>query len=134
MNNIASIIVRFYNLSWDKRLIVLRVIFIYVQVSLIVYFLPVKKYFKAYFSNSPTLDRDLDLHQLQKEIRTIKRILRNCPIKISCLKESMVIKKYFRKQQILVPIFLGVCKRDDIKAHAWVINETSRGYNTLKEL
>lgn len=134
MINMVSKFIRFCHISWGKRLFILRILILYTQVSIIVDFFPVKKYFSSYFLNSHTLDEDVDLQPLRKEIGSIKRILRNCPFNISCLKESMVIQKYFRKQRILIPIYLGINKEMQMKAHAWVLNETSIGYTTLKEL
>ena len=96
---------------------VIRIIFLYVKVSYIVKFVPLRKYYHKFFSHGDAQSLDLSKHR--DKIRLIKKMMSILPGMHTCLKECIVVHLYFRKYDIYVPIYIGVNTSNGFLAHAW---------------
>ena len=96
---------------------VVIILLIILKVHLIIRFVPLRYYFKAYFLESTPHIPDKQL--FHKYLRLYKRVLRHLPFKLICLAESMVLYDLLKIHGMVNPIHLGLRMESDLKAHAW---------------
>ena len=121
----------FTNMQQKKE--ILTIILIAIKVTLLVQHFPLRYYHRRYFSNNHSLLTDL--HPYIKNIRLVKRVIKNLPWQITCLMESMIAKDYLLKHGLFLPISIGVRNSKDFEAHAWYSKSTEKDFikiNTTK--
>ena len=116
----------FIKLSYSDKKEVAYMFYLFIKMTLLVKMVPLKFYFNIYFKY--TDDQTQDLQRYEFHFSRIKRIKRYLPWKVSCLMESMVIKAYFAKVNVSLPIYLGLKTSNGIVAHAWCIESDAKGF------
>lgn len=120
----------FIKASWQKKLDGMRIIFLFAKASYIVKFVPLRKYHATLFCKVEKYPIDLSNHMAQ--INFIRRVLKVLPGSHTCLKECIIVHLYFKKNNINIPIYLGVNTKDGFKAHAWYDSNRSGEFCQLK--
>lgn len=126
MNKLLTGIRFLLRANWQKRIDIIRIIYLIIKISFMVRFIPLRYYHKKYLSGEQS--HIVDLQFYRENIYLIKRILRNVPWHVSCLIESLIIKDYICKNGILLPISLGVRITKGFEAHAWCFGGKENGF------
>lgn len=103
-----------------------HIFFLYLKYQFIVQFLPLK-YYKHNFNNCSVSNNSMQL--IRRDLRLIKGVRSFLPFRPRCLVDSLVIRNYFRRMNLDIPILLGVQNNTSIKAHAWCEGLNANGYN-----
>lgn len=127
MNKLFSAIRFFLRLSGKERINLLRIILILTKVYIIVKLFPLRFYYERFFSQSRC--ETIDLQPFKHQIDLIKLASIYLPFNITCLMQSMAIKLYLEKYNVLAPICLGIKNKQTLSAHAWILDTDSNGYN-----
>lgn len=131
MNKVYKAISSFLKLSFQKKISVFFILFSYLRVRTLLSIIPLDWYFNKYFGNKEVHKRELQLSD--HELGLVRVVLNKLPCKSTCLIESMVVHLYFRRQNIYVPIQLGVKTGGILLAHAWYRPDYSQGYTMINK-
>lgn len=130
MTTFNSILKYIWNSSIKEKIFIVRICLLYSKVMIFVKFLPLKFYYHKFFSEYDL--QEGSIYSYRRELNNIKKISRFLPWKVTCLMESMVIHSYLKRENIYLPIKLGVSLNGQMKAHAWCINNTLQNYTQIK--
>ena len=112
-----------------KRELILIVI-TYVQVSGLIRFYPLRKYYHRYFQHDNI--KPFDLNPYREDLKLIQKVIKHMPGKHTCLKESIIVHLSFKRKGLTIPLYLGVNTEDEFQAHAWYDQNSSKGFDQLK--
>lgn len=118
MSNQLKSIKAFFNAGWQKKINILEIIFLVIKFTLIVRYIPLRYYYNKYFSYQQY--HSVDLKHYHKDIYLIRSVIKHVPWQITCLMESLIVKRYLLiKYRIIIPISIGIKMADELLAHAW---------------
>ena len=123
MNKTVKVIRVFYQADWKKRLLLIRLVFIVIKISILVRYTPLRKYYDRYPKH-----KDIPNYlpeQYIKDITLIRKLFSYIPWQLSCLMQCLIVKEYFLHHNIYITVKIGVKTEGGIKAHAWY-NEVNR--------
>ncbi len=112
----------FIRLPWKEKKTVIEValLLLYGRILLLLPY----RYMKQYFGNYNEIDSDtsVNLGELRRISRYIRKIGDRLPWKCTCLVDAIAAKIMLRRRNIPATIFFGMAKDNDkkITAHAWV--------------
>jgi len=119
----------FFALNGRKKKNAVLIMILYLRVSWLVRWYPLKKYYRKYFVHDIT--EPFDFTPFRNELNLIKKVIKKMPGKHTCLKESIIAHLYFKRKGPAIPLYLGVITDKEFLAHAWYEPEGSSGYNQI---
>jgi len=126
MKRIVNKIIRISKYPIKDKLELVRILFILLKTRLIVTTLPLKYYYKKYISNE--IARPTDLQPYQHQLRLINRVIRSIPLEVTCLMKVIILREYFLKYNLVLPVHIGVKTEPCLKAHAWISTEKNQEF------
>ncbi|MDF1573607.1 MAG: lasso peptide biosynthesis B2 protein [Bacteroidales bacterium] len=118
MNKFFKAVRYFIRSNWNEKREVFLIIMMSAKIALMVNFIPLRHYYSKYFTTTQQMHQDLQLYK--RKICLVKKILNHLPWKVSCLTESLIVKRYIYKQfGVDLIISVGISKSSELKAHAW---------------
>lgn len=115
----------FLHLPWADRWLTLEALIWLGLARLVVLTLPfrwITSYMGQTQAVSPVDDASVDLDQVKRIARTIRRTSRHTPWDSNCLAQALTAKRMLHRRRINCTLYLGLAKDDDgqLQAHAWL--------------
>ncbi len=117
----------------QQKVKLLRMCLLLIKFSFVAKYIPLKFYYRKYFGQTYPEQLD-DLQPYLREMGHIIRIGNLLPWRVTCLAESLAMKKYLGEIGINIPIKLGVITAGGIRAHAWCLPQKKNDFSELKIL
>ena len=121
--------ISFFRLDGRMKKDVIIIVLIYIRVSCLIRCYSLSKYYNKYFRHDHT--EPFDFTSFMKELNLVRKVIKQMPGKQSCLKESIIVHRYFKRKGIYVPLYLGVNTDKEFLAHAWYDQRGSKGFNQV---
>jgi hypothetical protein len=119
-----SKLVKFRRLSWPDRCLTLEALIWLGLSRLAVLTLPfrwIAPYMGQTRAVSPVDDASVDVDQVKRIARAIRRTSRHTPWDSNCLAQALTAKRMLHRRCINCTLYLGLAKDDDqLQAHAWL--------------
>ena len=112
-----NIAYKIFSTPYSTLIEVLVLLLHIIKIQLIIWIVPLRLYYKAYFTDTKSHIPDRQL--FHKYLSLYNRVIRLLPFKLTCLAESMVLYELLKRHGILNPIRIGIRIEDNLKAHAW---------------
>ncbi len=132
MNRWLHAFITFFGLDGRMKKDVISIVLIYIRVSCLIRCYPLSKYYNKYFRHDHT--EPFDFTCCMKELNLVRKVIKQMPGKKSCLKESIIVHRYFKRKGWYVPLYLGVNTEKEFLAHAWYDQRGSKGYHQVNAL
>ena len=116
-------------MSPSTLLEVLIILLYIIKVTLLIWFVPLRYYFKAYFSETESHIPEMQL--LRRYLRIFRKVQRHLPFKLTCLVKSMVLFDILKRHGMVNPIRLGIRIEGNMKAHAWNDHHVVADFKTI---
>ena len=122
----------FFTLNRGKKKDGVLIMILYLRVSWLVRWYPLKKYYHKYFEHDIT--EPFDFAPYRNDLTLVKKVIKHMPGKHTCLKESLIVHLLFKKKGLNVPLYLGVSTEKEFLAHAWYDQESSNNFNQVNAI
>jgi hypothetical protein len=117
MKSNKNIALKIFSTPYSTLKEVLVILLHIIKIQIIIWMVPLRFYYKTYFSNTKSHIPDKQL--FHKYLSLYIRVFRLLPFKLTCLAESMVLYELLKRHGILNPIRIGIRMGDNLEAHAW---------------
>lgn len=124
-----KVIISFFGLNGQIRKDVVGLFIIYLKVSWLIRYYPLRKYYNTYFLHDHI--HPFDFAPYKKELNLVRKVIKHMPGNHTCLKESIIVHEFFKRKGLNVPIYLGVKTENGFLAHAWYDQSCSHGFNRV---
>jgi transglutaminase superfamily protein len=120
-----SRLAKFWRLSWPDRCLTLEALIWLGLARLAILALPfrwIAPYMGQPRAVSPIDDASVNVDQVKRIARAIRRTSRHTPWDSNCLSQALTAKRMLHRRRINCTLYLGLAKDDDdhLQAHAWV--------------
>ena len=122
----------FFALSGRKKKDGILIMFLYLRVSWLIRFYPLRNYYHKYFEHDNK--KPFDFGPYKNDLTLVKKVIKHMPGKQTCLKESLIVHLLFKKKGLNVPLYLGVSTEKEFLAHAWYDQVSSNNYNQVNAI
>lgn len=129
MNKRVHAFISFLSLDGQRKKDVVTIVMIYFRVSCLIRCFHLSKYYHKYFLHDHTAP--FDFTPLLKDLNLVRRVIKQMPGTPSCLKESIIVHRYFKRKGFYIPLYLGVSTEKEFLAHAWYDHRGSKGYHQV---
>lgn len=130
MNKPFKSFISFFGLNAKTKKDVITIIVIYLQVSMLIRYSPLRKYHDRFFLHDH--NKPFDFIPYKQDLKLIRKVIKHMPGKHTCLKESIIVHLCFKRKGLYIPLYLGVNTENEFLAHAWYEQNNSNGYDQLK--
>ena len=134
MKSILNDTNHFFGLTIKSQTRIVLILICLVRAALIVRLLPLRIYYKTFFSIDKTSRQKLDSHLVRDEIYFFRKVILKLPWSITCLIESIAFSLFMRQYKYNFPIFIGVRTENGLQAHAWYLEDDHLNYKALNTI